>query len=78
MSNDGQVILATAVPVFSDGGDFLLCELTSGGKTWAFGIPWHSTELAMHRCGIVLDAHRGKCQVVPLGKSKKDPPASHG
>jgi hypothetical protein len=58
VSENRGVILATETPVFKGGGDFLLCELTSGGKTWSFGIPWHATECAMRRCGAVLDAHR--------------------
>jgi len=63
---DEKVILATDVPAFRDGGDFLLCELQSGGRTWAFGIPWHATELAMRRCGAVLDAHREKARNVAV------------
>jgi hypothetical protein len=58
MSTEGTVVLATETPVFRDGGDFLLCELQSGGRTWSFGIPWGSTEQAMERCGEVLDRHR--------------------
>lgn len=71
VSEASKVILATETPVFSDGGDFLLCELTSGGKSWAFGIPWHATELAMRRCGAVLDAHRERARnVAVFGKGE--------
>lgn len=70
MSTEGSVILATITPTFSDGGDFLLCELQSGGRTWAFGIPWSRTEQAMERCGAVLDVHRAKARglVSPIRK----------
>lgn len=66
MSARGHVILATGIPVFSDGGDFLLCELTSGRDTWTFGIRWPDTEVAMEQCAIVLDGHRTKSRNVML------------
>lgn len=66
MSSKGHVILATGVPVFSDGGDFLLCELKSGQDTWTFGIRWPDTEEAIEQCGIVLDVHRSKARNVML------------
>lgn len=78
MSTEGTVILATATPVFSDGGDFLLCELKSGGRTWAFGIPWSVTEQAMAGCGAVLDEHRQKGRIVPFKRARKGPSQPHG
>lgn len=68
MSDKRGVILATDVPVFRDCGDFLLCELKSGDKTWSFGIPWFATECAMRRCGVVLDGHRERARNVEVFK----------
>jgi hypothetical protein len=59
---NGGVILATGTPEFFDGGDHLLCKLTSGDRVWSFGIPWGTTELAMRRCGDVLEAHRSEAR----------------
>jgi hypothetical protein len=59
-----HVILATAAPMFFDGGQYLRCELTSEGETWCFGIMWGDTEIAMHRCGEVVAAHRDKARNV--------------
>lgn len=61
------VLLSTTTPEFLDGGDHLLCRLTSGGKVWSFGIKWSDTEAAMLRCGAVLEAHRAR--VVPLARA---------
>lgn len=74
MPNEGHVILATGAPNFSDGGDFLLCELRSGGETWTFGIKWCDTEQAMEQCGLVLDVHRANARNVALFTGRR---ASH-
>lgn len=52
------IILTDTVPTFTDGGDFLLCELHSGGKTWKFGISWGCTEAALPACAHALEGHR--------------------
>ena len=60
----GNIILVTETPRFTDGGDFLRCELVSEGESWAFGISWHHTQFAMPACGQVLDAHNQRAREV--------------
>lgn len=64
MPDEIEVVLATETPEFLDGGDHLLCKLTSGGRVFSFGIKWSDTEIAMRRCGAVLDQHRAKARGV--------------
>lgn len=76
----GEVILATITPEFRDGGNYLLCELVSGGRKWAFGIDWSDTALAMERCGRVLEGHREKARNVTrfVHKAARERPPGHG
>jgi hypothetical protein len=76
VANETVVVLATETPSFRDGGDFLLCDITSGGRVWTYGIPWCSTEIAMRRCGEVLDAHRAKARGV-VEQIKRKGPSQH-
>jgi hypothetical protein len=79
VANETVVVLATETPSFRDGGDFLLCDITSGGRVWSFGILWADTERAMHFCGEVLDQHRAKARNVKAFKrAGNGSPLPHG
>jgi hypothetical protein len=77
MSDERPIILTTAVPKFTDGGDFMLCELESNGRKWVFGISWGHTERAMPMCGKALDAHRERARNVVDFKGRRASP-NHG
>jgi hypothetical protein len=78
MSDERPIILTTAVPKFTDGGDFMLCELESNGRKWVFGISWGHTELAMPACAGAIEAHRERARNVVEFERQRCPLPRHG